>query len=70
MCSKSNKEEQLAKLKQELVYIENEIKRSKDILSNQQFLAKASPTKVEIEKRKLEKYQNQKTLINAKIKEL
>ncbi|WP_342261592.1 valine--tRNA ligase [Spiroplasma endosymbiont of Notiophilus biguttatus] len=65
-----NKEEQLAKLKQELVYIENEIKRSKDILSNQQFLAKASPTKVEIEKRKLEKYQNQKTLINAKIKEL
>ncbi|WP_400254952.1 valine--tRNA ligase [Spiroplasma endosymbiont of Cleonymus obscurus] len=65
-----NKEEQLAKLKEELVYIENEIKRSKDILSNQQFLAKAPPTKVEIEKQKLEKYQNQKILINAKIKEL
>ncbi|WP_342258075.1 valine--tRNA ligase [Spiroplasma endosymbiont of Nomada ruficornis] len=65
-----NKEEQLAKLKEELVYIENEIKRSKDILSNQQFLEKAPPTKVEIEKQKLEKYQNQKILINAKIKEL
>ncbi|WP_174481210.1 valine--tRNA ligase [Spiroplasma endosymbiont of Danaus chrysippus] len=65
-----NKEEQLAKLKEDLVYIENEIKRSKDILSNQQFLVKAPPIKVEIEKQKLEKYQNQKILINAKIKEL
>lgn len=65
-----NKEEQLTKLKQELVYVENEIKRSKDILSNQQFLAKAPSAKVEIEKQKLEKYQNQKTLINAKIKKL
>nr|WP_281749711.1 hypothetical protein [Spiroplasma ixodetis] len=30
------------------------------MLNNQQFLAKAPPTKVEIEKQKLEKYQNQK----------
>lgn len=65
-----NKEEQLAKLKGELVYIENEIKRSQDILNNQKFLAKAPPIQVEIEKQKLEKYQNQKKLINAKIKEL
>lgn len=65
-----NKEMQLTKLKQELVFIESEITRSKTILSNKQFLAKAAPTKIEIEKQKLVKYQEQKKLINAKIKEL
>lgn len=65
-----NKEEQLAKLKQELVHIDNEIKRSETILSNKQFLAKAPLIKINEEKEKLAKYQKQKILINIKIKEL
>lgn len=65
-----NKEEQVTKLKQELEHIENEIKRSETILNNKQFLAKAPVIKINEEKQKLEKYQNQKALINIKIKEL
>lgn len=65
-----DRNEQLAKLKQELVTIESEIKRSQSILNNEQFLAKAPVSKIEIEKQKLAKYQNKKSLINAKIEEL
>jgi len=63
-------EGQKIKLQKELTTINHEIDRSKNILSNDQFLKKAPAFKIELEQEKLLKYQNQKTLIEQKITEL
>lgn len=64
------KDEQLNKMNQELAFVESEILRSKKILSNEQFIKKAMPAKIALEKTKLKDYEKQKLLIKAKIKEL
>ncbi|WP_308149473.1 valine--tRNA ligase [Spiroplasma sp. AdecLV25b] len=64
------KDEQLNKLNKELVFVKSEILRSKNILSNEQFIKKAPPGKVALEKVKLADYEEQKLLIETKIKEL
>ncbi len=53
----------LAEVKKQLeddkARLENELKRSRNMLSNENFLAKAKPEKVEAEKEKLAKYEEQ-----------
>ncbi|UUD35048.1 valine--tRNA ligase [Mycoplasmopsis caviae] len=49
----------IAKLNEKIAHLENEIKRSNAILNNQNFIAKAPANKVEEEKQKLAKYQEE-----------
>ena len=55
------------KLKQKLVKLEQELKRSRNILNNQNFLAKASPEKVKAEQEKYQEYLNQYEQIKGKL---
>ncbi|WP_342276643.1 valine--tRNA ligase [Spiroplasma endosymbiont of Nebria brevicollis] len=64
------KDEQLNKLNKELDVVKNEILRSENILSNEQFIKKAPSEKIALEKAKLADYEKQKLLIETKIKEL
>ncbi|MDQ7983131.1 MAG: valine--tRNA ligase [Spiroplasma sp.] len=65
-----NKKQELAKYQTQLEKIKEEITRCEKLLNNKQFLAKALPDKVQLQKDRLAKYQTQLALINAKIKEL
>lgn len=65
-----SKEQQLATLYHQLALMKTEISRSHNILSNDQFLKKAPPTKIAIEKTKLAQYEQQLLLIQTKISEL
>ncbi len=52
-----NKEDEIKKLEKELIDLEKELNRSKNMLSNQNFLSKAPANKIEEEKIKYENYQ-------------
>ena len=52
-----DKEAEIKRLEAELAKLENELTRSNKMLSNENFLAKASPEKVQAERDKLAKYQ-------------
>ncbi len=61
---------ELAKLNKEKGRLENEIKRSNGMLSNQNFVAKAPAAKIEAEREKLANYQNQYNVVIAQIEEI
>ena len=50
--------------------LENEVKRSKGILSNQGFLAKAPKAKIETEEKKLADYEKQLNVVLTRLSEL
>ncbi|MGL5521933.1 MAG: valine--tRNA ligase [Metamycoplasmataceae bacterium] len=56
------------KLLKEKLFIESEIKRANDILSNKKFVLKAPKEKVQIEQEKLKLFTEKLVLINEKIK--
>lgn len=58
------------KLNGEKERLEKEVSRSKGILSNQGFLAKAPKAKVEAEEKKLEDYEKQLNVVLSRLKEL
>lgn len=63
-----DKEEELKKLKLELEKLNSEIQRAEGMLSNENFVAKAPASKIELEKEKLAKFIAQKEIILAKLK--
>lgn len=65
-----SKEDKLAKLNKQLLDINNEIKRSENLLHNEKFISKANPAKVEEEKAKYAKYLEQKQILEEKIKNI
>ena len=65
-----SKEQDIKELKEKLIHLENELKRSNSILSNENFLKKAPPKKVLEEKAKLENYQNQYNLVKKALDNL
>ncbi len=60
----------LDKLNKQLKDLESELARSKSILSNKNFIAKAPKEKVNVEKEKFEKYQQQYSQILQEIKKV
>ncbi|MBU3830806.1 MAG: class I tRNA ligase family protein, partial [Candidatus Ureaplasma intestinipullorum] len=62
--------EELKKLENQLVMVENEIKRCHDLLFNPNFIQKAPEQKVNIEKEKLAKYQLQYSNLKEQISKL
>ncbi|WP_339022318.1 valine--tRNA ligase [Spiroplasma endosymbiont of Crioceris asparagi] len=65
-----NYEELLNKLSTELALVESELKRSNNILSNKNFLAKAAKDKIVVEQQKQKEYENKKITIIQKIVEI
>lgn len=65
-----NVEEEKAKFTKEKARLENEIKRSNNMLANQNFLNKAPAAKIEEEKNKLANYENEYKLVCARLEEL
>lgn len=63
-----DKEAENAKLKEQLKRLEGEIKRCENMLSNQNFIAKAPKEKVDLEKEKLEDYRSKYQAIQQKLK--
>lgn len=68
--SNVNVEEIKAKLTKELATVESEISRAQNMLNNQNFLAKAPASKVQLEKEKLQKYEEKRQLLNDKLQKL
>ncbi|MDO4197370.1 MAG: valine--tRNA ligase [Erysipelotrichaceae bacterium] len=64
-----DKKAELEKIEKELVRLEGEIKRSRGMLSNEKFVAKAPKEKVEEEKTKLLNYQNSYDMLMEKKKD-
>ncbi len=65
-----NKEEEILKLSKEKETLEKEIKRGENMLSNQNFIAKASEEKVNQEKQKLADYQYRYDIVCKRLSEL
>lgn len=65
-----NIEEEISKMKSEIERLEKEIKRCESMLGNHNFLNKAPMSKVEEEKNKLEKYQENHKEAISRLKEL
>ena len=65
-----SKEQEIKELKEKLAYLENELKRSNNILSNENFLKKAPAKKVLEEKAKQENYQSQYNLVKEALENL
>ena len=63
-------EAEKTKLNAEKARLENEVKRSKGILSNQGFLAKAPKAKIETEEKKLADYEKQLNVVLTRLSEL
>ncbi|MFV0394671.1 MAG: valine--tRNA ligase, partial [Coprobacillaceae bacterium] len=63
-----DKDAEIEKLKTELKKLEGEIKRCENMLSNQNFVSKAPPQKIELEKQKLEDYKSKFDAVNEKLK--
>ncbi len=63
-------EAEKAKMNSEKERLENEVKRSRGILSNQGFLAKAPKQKIEAEQKKLEDYEKQLNVVLGRLNEL
>ncbi len=68
--SNVNVEEIKAKLTKELAIVESEISRAQNMLNNQNFLTKAPASKVQLEKDKLQKYEEKRQLLNDKLQKL
>ena len=66
----SNKEEQKQKLLEQKQKLENEVKRSLNMLNNKNFLEKAKKEKVQLEKEKYENYKSQLDEIIEKLKKI
>ncbi|MBR4456215.1 MAG: valine--tRNA ligase [Solobacterium sp.] len=62
--------EEIEKMTAEKKRLEGEVKRSRGILSNQGFLAKAPKQKIELEEKKLEDYEKQLNVVIARLNEL
>jgi valyl-tRNA synthetase len=62
-----NKEEERKKLTAEKERLDKEIARSRGILSNAGFLAKAPKQKIDAEQQKLEDYQKQQAVVTARL---
>ncbi len=64
-----NKEEEIKRLEEQLSKLNNELTRSKNMLNNENFVSRAKPEKIEEEKAKLQKYEEQykevETLLNS-----
>ncbi|MFI3284161.1 MAG: valine--tRNA ligase [Erysipelotrichaceae bacterium] len=65
-----NVEEEIAKLTKEKGSLENEINRGEKMLSNENFVKKASLEKVEAEKTKLQDYKNRYQIVCTQLDEL
>ncbi len=65
-----NVEEEISKLNKEKESLEKEINRGEKMLSNENFISKASPNKVDEEKNKLENYKNRYEIVSNRLKEL
>lgn len=65
-----SKKEEIKEIKDKLKHLESELKRSHRILSNENFLKKASPLKVDEEKEKQANYQNQYNLLKVALEKL
>lgn len=63
-----SKEEEIKAIKDEISHLENELKRSDRMLSNPQFLAKASEEKVAQEKEKQQNYERQYHVLQGRLK--
>jgi valyl-tRNA synthetase len=63
-------EKELARLNQELLLVENEIKRANVKLSNNGFLDKAPKSLVDAERAKLNKYLDMREKLQNQIKEI
>jgi valyl-tRNA synthetase (EC 6.1.1.9) len=62
-----DKEAEREKLKEQLKQLEGEIKRCENMLSNQNFIAKAPKEKIELEKNKLDDYRSKYQAIQQKL---
>lgn len=65
-----DEEAEKAKLQAEIERLQKEVARSKGILSNQGFLAKAPQAKIQAEQKKFEDYQKQLALVEERYKDL
>ncbi|MEG0177128.1 valine--tRNA ligase [Anaerorhabdus sp.] len=65
-----NVEEEISKLNKEKESLEKEINRGEKMLSNENFISKASANKVDEEKNKLENYKNRYEIVSNRLKEL
>jgi len=65
-----NIEEEIKRLKKELIKLKSEILRGEKMLSNEKFINKAPASKVDLEKTKLTNYKNQAITVESRIKEL
>ena len=65
-----NKDEILAKLNEQKEHLENEIKRSENLLNNPNFINKAKKEKIDLEKEKYANYKSQYEEIIKKMKNL
>ena len=63
-----SKEEEIKAIKDEISHLENELKRSDRMLSNPQFLAKASEEKVAQEREKQQNYERQYLVLQGRLK--
>ena len=68
--SNVNKDEILAKLNEQKEHLENEIKRSENLLNNPNFINKAKKEKIDLEKEKYANYKSQYEEIIKKMKNL
>ena len=64
-----NEEEEKAKLMKEQQRLMQEIKRAEGMLSNQNFVSKAPPAKIEEEKKKYENYKAQLAIVSERLKQ-
>ena len=70
LISNLKKQEYLKKLETEINKLNNEIKRSEQILNNKEFIKKASSEKVQIEQEKYQKYQSELITLKKELEEL
>ncbi|NLA78793.1 MAG: class I tRNA ligase family protein, partial [Erysipelothrix sp.] len=63
-------EKEMTQLQEQIQVLEKELKRSKGMLSNENFIKKAKPEKVAAEKAKYEEYQRQHAVLMEKLKDL
>ena len=65
-----DKKQEIERLLKQKQMLENEIKRSENILSNKNFIAKASKEKVQLEKDKYQQYKKQYEIVCVSIKKV
>lgn len=65
-----NVEEEKARLEKEVIRLQKEILRGEKMLSNPGFTGKAPASKVEAEKKKLDKYRTEFALVNKQLSDI